>query len=82
VASTVGLPLKRLAVDEGPSFGAALLALTGIGAFTGPAEAADRVLAIKDEIAPDPALAAVYARAYERFRGLYPALQDRFDAGA
>ena len=78
VASALGLPIKRLSVDEGPSFGAAVLALVGTGSFTDAAEAADATLTVRDEILPDGDLALVYEDAYERFTRLYPAAREEF----
>jgi xylulokinase len=81
-ASILGLPIKRLSVDEGPSFGAAVLALVGIGAFKSTGEAAAATLSIKDEIQPDRALANLYEDAYERFQRLYEAIREVPGAGS
>lgn len=78
VASALGLPIKRLSVDEGPSFGAALLALVGAGAFKSPATAAASTLSIRDEIEPDPEAAKIYEGAYDRYAGLYRSLRPWF----
>lgn len=75
VASVLGMPLKRLSVDEGPSFGAALLALVGIGAFASTQEAADNTVSISDEIEPDRENTRIYAEAYDRYQGLYEAVK-------
>jgi xylulokinase len=75
VASVLGLPLKRLMVDEGPSFGAAVLALIAGGAFADVDEVAEVALRPKGETSPDPDLTAVYEDAYERFCQLYRRLQ-------
>jgi xylulokinase len=73
-ASVLGLPVKRLSVDEGPSFGAAVLALEGCGIATDVA----RTLTVRDEIAPETEPALVYEAVYERFCALYPALAGEF----
>jgi len=75
-AGVLNVPIKRLSVDEGPSFGAATLALVAIGAFNSAAEVAENTLSIKDEIEPDPEWARAYAEGYERFLSLYPALHQ------
>jgi xylulokinase len=77
-ASALDLPIKRLSIDEGPSFGAAMLALVGKGAFSSTAEAADKTLAIKDEIGPVKEWVEAYKSGYQRFLELYPALADEF----
>jgi xylulokinase len=78
VASVLNMPLKRLAVDEGPSFGAALLALVGTGAFPDVASAADHVLSLAGETLPDRDWTILYEHEYERFSSLYPALKGQF----
>ena len=78
IASVLALPLKRLGVDEGPSFGAALLALVGSREFTDVDEAADRTLAVAGETVPVPDWVPLYEHEYERFCALYPALKSQF----
>lgn len=81
VASVLGLPIKRLSVDEGPAFGAAVLALVGTGSFASTAEAAEATLAIRDEIEPAPEWEAAYGESYLRFQSLYRALAPEFGRG-
>ena len=76
VASVLGLPLQRTAVEEGAACGAALLAGVASGAFSDVREAVDACVKVRDEIEPDPEWARVYAEGYERFRALYPALRS------
>ncbi len=78
ISSVLGLPIKRLSVDEGPAFGAAILALVGTGAFSSAAEAAEATLSIRDEIEPDPDWVNAYEAGHERFAALYEALKDKF----
>lgn len=80
MAEVLNLPLKRLVVDEGPSFGAALLAGVGVGFFPDTATAGDQTLQLKDEITPRRENAERYQELYLRFRSLYPALQPHFSA--
>ncbi len=77
-ASAIGLPVKRLSVDEGPAFGAAVLALVMTGAFVDTRAAADATRSIKDEIEPLPEWAEIYSEGYERFVSLYRALEGEF----
>jgi xylulokinase len=75
VASVLGLPLERTAVDEGSAYGAALLAGVQTGAFADAAEAVTRCVRVRDRVQPDPRAAAVYEEGYARFRSLYPAIR-------
>jgi len=81
MASALGLPVKRLSVDEGPSYGAAALALVGAGVYPDVAEVAARGLKVRDEVMPDPALVPTYAAGYCRYRSLYPAVAGLFRPG-
>jgi xylulokinase len=75
VASVLGIPIQRTAVEEGAAYGAALLAGVASGVFGDVREAVDACVGIRDETEPDPDWARRYAEGYERFRALYPALR-------
>jgi xylulokinase len=75
VASVLDLPLERTATDAGSAFGAALLAGTRDGAFADAADAVARCVRVGGRIEPEPAWVEAYARGYDRFRALYPALR-------
>lgn len=75
IAAVLDRPLRRLLVDEGPAYGAALLAGVGIGTFSSVADAAHVIeLAAAADI-PEPGLVALYRAEYERFTRAYPALR-------
>lgn len=75
IAAVLDRPLRRLLVDEGPAFGAALLAGVGIGNFRSVQDAA-RVVALAPQAdLPDASLVRVYRAGYERFTRAYPALR-------
>ena len=76
VASVLGLPLERTAVEEGAAYGAALLAGVARRRLRGRARGGRaRASASRERIEPNAAWAAAYADGYERFRALYPALR-------
>jgi xylulokinase len=75
VASVLGLPLQRTAVEEGAAYGAALLGGVASGVFRDVPEAVGACVRVRDEIEPDPEWERVYADGYERFRAVYPALR-------
>jgi xylulokinase len=74
VASVLGLPLERTAVEEGAAYGAALLGGVACGAFADVHEAVAACVRVRETVEPDPGWAAAYRDGYERFRALYPAL--------
>ena len=75
VASVLGLPLQKTAVEEGAAYGAALLGGVAAGSFADVHEAVAACVKTVDTIEPEPEWVEVYASGYERFRALYPALR-------
>jgi xylulokinase len=76
LAAILGLPLQRLAVEEGPALGAALLAAVGAGVHADVAAAVDA--AVRPAGAPeppDPDWVARYRPLHQRYAALYPALK-------
>ena len=70
VASTLGLPLERTAVEEGAAYGAALLGGVASGAFASVGEAIDACVRVRDRVEPDPEWRSAYAEGYRRYREL------------
>jgi xylulokinase len=75
VASVLGLPLEKTAVEEGAAYGAALLGGVAGGIFADVHEAVAACVKTVETLEPEPEWVDVYASRYERFRALYPALQ-------
>jgi xylulokinase len=61
--------------EEGPAYGAALLAMVGAGAFPDLATASRATVARAPFVAPAPGAHARYDAAYARFRSAYGALR-------
>ncbi len=77
LASVLGVPLQRLAVEEGPALGAALLAAVGAGVHADVAAAVDAAVRLQGEPdVPDPAQQARYQELHREFATLYPALRQ------
>ena len=75
VASVLGLPLQKTAVEEGAAYGAALLGGVAAGSFADVHEAVAACVKTADTIQPEPEWVEAYASGYEHFRALYPALR-------
>lgn len=75
LASVLELPLQRTAVDEGASFGAALLGGVAAGAFADVHEAVAACVHPGEVVEPVAAWIEPYRAARERFVALYPALR-------
>ena len=77
MAASLDVRLQRLAAEEGPAMGAALLALVGAGVHADVEVAVAAAVHPQGEVeAPDPDLARCYAALHERFGRLYPALRQ------
>ena len=75
VASVLGIPIERTAVEEGAAYGAALLGAVAAGEFADVEEAVGACVRVRDTVEPDPEWQRVYDERYPRFRALYPALR-------
>jgi xylulokinase len=76
VASVLGIPIERTAVEEGAAYGAALLGGVAAGVFSDAAAAVGACVRVRDTVEPDPEWQKVYDERYRRYRALYPALRD------
>jgi len=76
IASVLEVPLRRLVVEEGAAYGAALLAGVGAGLFTSIYEAVDKAVKLADEcVTPDLKLTDIYRQIYSVYTQLYPSLK-------
>ena len=72
-ADVFGLPVSTVNREEGPAYGAALLAAVGAGAFPDLAAAVRRTLTREPLAYPDAQAHRAYQALYDRFRASYPA---------
>jgi xylulokinase len=75
VASVLGLPLERVAVDEGAAYGAALLGGVAAGAWRDVDEAVAACVRVRETVEPAEEWTRAYDEARDRYRELYPALK-------
>lgn len=78
IADVLNVKVRRLSVDEGPAYGAAILAMTACGEYADVSEAAKKFAADESAVCPDKARSAAYEKRYAVFRSLYPALKDSY----
>jgi xylulokinase len=79
-ADIYGLPVRRTAVDEGPAYGAALLAGVAAGVFEDVGAASARVRLDESVIEPNSERTRRYDELYSTFASLYPALRHAMHA--
>jgi len=70
VADVLGLPVRRLAAEEGPAFGAALLAGVGAGVSSDLDQACATAVRVGPLREPDPQRVEQYSELLERWRAL------------
>ncbi|MCM8764172.1 MAG: xylulokinase [Candidatus Omnitrophica bacterium] len=79
LANIIGEKMVRLVSEEGPAYGAALLAGSGTGVFPDIEKTCEMFISIKDEFTPDAANHDFYTRIYGIYTDLYKNLKDSFD---
>ena len=77
-ADIFGFPLSTIAIDEGPSLGAALLAGVGAGIYDSVEEACSAVVKVSRGASVIEENARVYDEYYRVYGELYPALKSTF----
>jgi len=63
---------------EGPAFGAAILAAVGAGEYKDVPEACRKIVKVTRTIRPAVKSSRLYAKYYDQYRKLYPALKSQF----
>ena len=77
-----GVPLVTINVDEGPAYGAALLATVSAGMYASVEEACDATIRVTATCAPDPERVEAYNRWFAIYQGAYRALAPGFREAA
>lgn len=75
LADVFGQPVYTLQAEEGPAYGAALLAGVGTGVWQSVPEACAATVQLASETKPLPERITQYETVYQRYRHLYPALK-------
>lgn len=78
IANIMNVVVDKVECEEGPGFGAAILAAVGCKEYTSVEEAAKVLVKVTESIEPKEELVEKYEVLYQKFRTLYPALKDVF----
>ncbi|MCJ7657259.1 MAG: FGGY-family carbohydrate kinase, partial [Candidatus Atribacteria bacterium] len=70
--------INLLNVEEGPAFGAALIAGVGVGVYNSFAEAVNRIIKVKKTIFPRIQNTKKYNQYYQLYKKLYYSLEEDF----
>ncbi len=78
IANVMNMPVDIPQTEQGPSYGAAMLAMVGCGEYKTVQEAASAIVRVKETVLPVPEIAAAYEQKYRHFTKFYPALKGLF----
>lgn len=78
IANVMNLKVDIVETEEGPGYGAAILAAVGCGAYGSLDEAVTKLVHVVETIEPEPELVEKYEKGYQKFRQYYPALKGLF----
>ena len=77
-ANVLGIPLDMVKTEQGPGFGAVMLAMVGCGLYPDVQSAADSLVSTSSTVEPDEKLVELYEDRYQKFRKIYPAMKGLF----
>lgn len=78
IANVLNIKVDRIASEEGPALGGAMLAAVADGTFTSVEDAAGKIVRIIETIDPEPELAKKYDRQYQKFAKIYPEVKELY----
>ncbi len=78
-ADVFGHPLSIMEKDEGPAYGAAILAGVGASMFKDIEEGVEALVKVEKIVEPDKENTEKYKDYYELYKKLYPSLKNRFE---
>lgn len=78
IAAVMNVKLEIIESEEGPGYGAAILAAVGCGTFESVESACEKLVKVVDTVEPDPVLVQKYEEKYQKFKQLYPIMKNWF----
>ena len=78
IAAVMNVKLEIIESEEGPGYGAAILAAVGCGTFECVESACEKLVKVIDTVEPDPELVQKYEEKYQKFKQLYPIMKNWF----
>lgn len=82
LAALMNSTVNITSVDEGPAYGAAILAAVGVGAFESVEQACERLIRVSESVRADRSETEAYNKVYSLYRPLYAALKPFFEQAA
>ena len=78
LANVLNIPLDLLATEQGPGYGAALLALCACGVYNGIDECVSNLIKYRQRVLPNAELARKYQNRYDIYKKIYPSMKNLF----
>lgn len=78
IADVLNVHVSTTSIDEGPAFGAAILAMVGCGAYKDVESACKAIIKTNTEYNPIPKSVAIYQGKYQKFAKIYPSVKHLF----
>lgn len=79
IADVLNVKVDKINSEEGPAFGAAILATVGCGKYPSVEDAAGKLIKVIETTEQDAESVELYNKKYEVFKELYPALKNIYD---
>lgn len=77
-SNILGIPLDTIKTEQGPSYGAAMLAMVACGEYADVHSAVDALVEVTDTVYPDQQLTLRYEERYREFKKIYPSVKKLF----
>lgn len=79
IANVLNVKVDTINSEEGPAFGAAILAAVGCNEYATVEEAADKLIKVVSTVEQEEELVAAYNERYKKFVEIYPCVEGLFD---
>lgn len=79
IANVLNLKVDIIESEEGPGYGAAMLAAVACGEYDSVQEVAQKLVRVVDTLEPEAELAVKYEERYQQFKQIYPALKPIYE---
>lgn len=78
IANILNIKLEIPKVEEGPGFGAAMLAMVACGEYASVSDCAENLVKKKETIYPDEEIVARYEKSYQKYKKIYPSVKELY----
>ena len=78
IANVFNVEINSVETEQGPGYGAAILAMVGAGEYESVLQATNNLVKISSTVYPDKIISEKYLKKYEVYKKLYPALKSIF----